>query len=197
MRHDVVVIALFVAYSLCYPFCRCLIGWRILHVCILHVWRIPSSINDLDACYDPGRTYMVAVPQGPPRITAEAVTVLYVRVRVDGFHEEGAVWCPAMISCPDMVEQLGLFIACMQRGLCVCYLNGAPLRDVPAAVCHGDFLAVYKSDSGRSDAAGHTVLATASARRLAASSVATSECPSGHSALLASDLNSESEHLPE
>ena len=54
-----------------------------------------------------------------------------------------------MISCPDMVEQLGLFIACMQRGLCVCYLNGAPLRDAPAEVSHGDFLAVYKSDSGR------------------------------------------------
>ena len=73
------------------------------------------SINDLDACYDPGRTYMVAAPGG--LFSAEAVTVLYVRVRVDGFSDEGAVWCPAMITCLAMVEQLGLFIACQQRGL--------------------------------------------------------------------------------
>ena len=44
-----------------------------------------GPINDLDACYDPARTYMVAAPGGPSRISAEAVTVLYVRVRVDGF----------------------------------------------------------------------------------------------------------------
>ena len=82
------------------------------------------------------------------------------------------------------------------RCLCVCYLNGAPLRDVPVAVGHGDFLVVYKSDSGRIDVPG-PALAGASTRRAAASSVATSSCPSGHSALSAGDLNSESEHLPE
>ena len=44
-----------------------------------------------------------------------------------------AVWSPAMISCLAMVEQLGLFIACQQRGLCLCYLNGSPLHAVPVA----------------------------------------------------------------
>ncbi len=69
------------------------------------------------------------------------------------FSEEGAVWCAERISCPGMVEQLGIFVACVQRGACLCYLNGAPLRDVPVAVRHGDFLVVYKSESSRSDAA--------------------------------------------
>ncbi len=49
---------------------------------------------------------MVAAPVGPSPISQDAVTVLYVRVRVDGFHDEGAVWCPAQITCPAMVEQL-------------------------------------------------------------------------------------------
>ena len=83
---------------------------RYLALCGLtvHLYTVHASINDLDACYDPGRTYMVAAPVGPSRISAEAVTVLYVRVRVDGFFDEGAVWSPAAIACFAMIEQLGL-----------------------------------------------------------------------------------------
>ena len=88
---------------------------------------------------------MVAAPERPPRISEEAVTVLYVRVRVDGFFEEGAVWCPAAIACFAMIEQLGLFVACQQREDCRCYLNGTSLHDDPVAVTHGDFLAIFKS----------------------------------------------------
>ena len=62
--------------------------------------EVHASIYELDACYDPGRSYMVAVPVGSPPVTSDASKVLYVRVRVDGYYEDGAVWCPAMISCP-------------------------------------------------------------------------------------------------
>ena len=63
-----------------------------------------------------GRTCMVAAPVGPSRISVEAVTVLYVRISVEGFFDEGAVWSPAGIACLGMIEQLGLFVACQQRG---------------------------------------------------------------------------------
>ena len=72
---------------------------------------------------------MVAAPERPPRSSKEAVAVLYVRVRVEGFYDEGAVWCPAAIACLTMIEQLGLFVACQQGGDCRCYLNGTPLHD--------------------------------------------------------------------
>ena len=52
------------------------------------------------------------------------------------------LWCPAAIACFTMIEQLGLFVACQQRGDCRCYLNGTPLHDDPVAVTHGDFLAM-------------------------------------------------------
>ena len=145
----------------------------------------------------PGRTCMVAAPAGPSRISAEAATVLYVRVRVDGFFDEGAVWSPAMITCLAMVEQLGLFVACQQRGHCRCYLNGSPLHAEPVAANHGDFLAIYKSDHARSDVLGHAMLSTASTRRLGGSTGTVSECPSGQSAAAASDVCSEAELLPE
>ena len=63
---------------------------------------------------------------------------------MDGFFDEGAVWSPAAIACSAMVEQLGLFVACQQRGFCRCYLNGSPLHNKPVAVKHGDFLAIFK-----------------------------------------------------
>ena len=65
---------------------------RCLALCGLtvHLYTVHASINDLDACYDPERTYMVAAPVRPPRISEKA-TVLYVRVRVDGFFDEEAV----------------------------------------------------------------------------------------------------------
>ena len=87
---------------------------RYLALCGLavHLHAVHSSIGDLDACYDPGRTYMVAAPERPPCSLEEAVAVLYVRVRVEGFYDEGAVWCPAAIACGAMIEQLGLFVAC-------------------------------------------------------------------------------------
>ena len=154
---------------------------RYLALCGLpvHLHEVHASINDLDACYDPGRT------------------VLYVRVRVDGFFDEGAVWSPAMITCLAMVEQLGLFVACQQRGHCRCYLNGSPLHAEPVAANHGDFLAIYKSDHARSDVLGHAMLSTASTRRLGGSTGTVSECPSGQSAAAASDVCSEAELSPE
>ena len=86
---------------------------RYLALCGLtvHLYTVHTSINDLDACYDPGCTYMVAAPVDPPRISVEAVTVFCVRVRVEGFFDEGAVWSPAAIACFAMIEQLGLFVA--------------------------------------------------------------------------------------
>ena len=131
---------------------------------------------------------MVAAPAGPSRISAEAVTVLYVRVRVDGFFDEGAVWSPATIACFTIVEQLGLFVACQQRGFCRCYINGSPLHNEPVAVKHGDFLAIFL---------GHTMLFTASTRRLGGSAGTVSECPSGQSAAAASETCSEAEQSPE
>ena len=85
---------------------------RYLALCGLavHLHAVHASIGDLDACYDPGRTYMVAAPERPPCSLEEAVAVLYVRVRVEGFYDEGAVWCPAAIACGAMIEQVGLFV---------------------------------------------------------------------------------------
>ena len=59
---------------------------RYLALCGLavHLHAVHASIGDLDACYDPGRTYMVAASERPPRSSEEAVAVLYVRVRVEG-----------------------------------------------------------------------------------------------------------------
>ena len=58
---------------------------------------------------------------------------------MEGFFDEGAVWGPAAIACFAMIEQLGLFVACQQRGGCRCYLNGTPLHNDPVTVAHGDF----------------------------------------------------------
>ena len=82
-----------------------------------------SSINDL-----------VAVPLGSPPITAKTVIVLYVRVRLDGFHEEDAVWSPAMISCPDMV---GLFNLLLHVMICVPHCNFAVPSQSPRPVLRG------------------------------------------------------------
>ena len=72
---------------------------------------VPDASNKGNGEEKKGRTYMVAAPAGPSRISVEAVTVLYVRVRVDGFFDEGAVWSPATVACLAMIEQLGLFVA--------------------------------------------------------------------------------------
>ena len=151
---------------------------RYLALCGLavHLYAVHASIGDLDACYDPGRTYMVAAPERPPRISEEAVAVLYVRVRVDGFYDEGAVWCPAAIACFTMIEQLGLFVACQQRGDCRCYLNGTPLHDDPVAVTHGDFLAIFKSDHAHSESPGHAALSIAASGRQGGYRGTVSEC---------------------
>ena len=75
--------------------------------------EVHVSIYDMDACFDSGRTCMVAV-LGPPPVSADANKVLYVRVRVDGCFEDGAVWSSDMISCPGM----SLLVICMQHGEC-------------------------------------------------------------------------------
>ena len=169
---------------------------RYLALCGLtvHLYTVHASINDLDACYDPGRTYMVAAPVRPPRISEEAVTVLYVRVRVDGFFDEGAVWCPAAIACFAMIEQLGLFVACQQRGGCRCYLNGTPLHNDLVAVTHGDFLAIFKSDHAHSEAPGHATLSIASNGRQGGYLGTVSECPAEQCSEAASESCSDAEH---
>ena len=60
---------------------------RYLSLCGMDVQlvEVHVSIYDLDAYFDSGRTYMVAVPLGPPPVAADANKVLYVRVRVDGY----------------------------------------------------------------------------------------------------------------
>ena len=108
---------------------------------------------------------MVAAPERPPCSLEEAVAVLYVRVRVEGFYDEGAVWCPAAIACGAMIEQLGLFVACYQQGSCRCYLNGNPLHNDPVAVTHGDFLAIFKSDHAHRVLPGHAALSLAAGDR--------------------------------
>ena len=140
---------------------------RYLALCGLavHLHAVHASIGDMDACYDPGRTYMVAAPERPPCSSEEAVAVLYVRVRVEGFYDEGAVWCPAAIACSAMIEQLGLFVACQQQGSCRCYLNGNPLHDDPVAATHGDFLAIFKSDHAHRVLPGHAALSIAAGGR--------------------------------
>ena len=100
-----------------------------------------------------------------------------------------------MITCLAMVEQLDLFIACRQQGLCGCDLNGSSLHAVQVVANHG--LAIYKSDHTRSDGIGHGMLSTVSTRRLGGSTETVSECHSGHSAAAASNVCSESEQSSE
>ena len=151
---------------------------RYLALCGLavHLHAVHASIGDLDACYDPGRTYMVAAPERPPCSLEEAVAVLYVRVRVEGFYDEGAVWCPAAIACRSMIEQLGLFVACQQQGSCRCYLNGNPLHDDLVAVTHGDFLVIFKSDHAHRVLPGHAALSIAAGGRQGGYHGTVSEC---------------------
>ena len=122
---------------------------RYLSLCGMDVRlvEVHVSVYEVDACFDSGRTCMVAVPSVPPRITPNIHKVLYVRVRVDGYFEDGAVWSPLRTSCLGLVEQLGLLVICTQRGACKCYLNGAPLHEVLMEVAHGDFVVIYQSDS--------------------------------------------------
>ena len=152
---------------------------RYLALCGLtvHLYTVHASISDLDACYDPGRTYMVAAPERPPRISEEAVAVLYVRVRVDGFFDEGAVWCPAVIACFTMIEQLGLFVACQQRGDCRCYLNGTPLHD-----------------DAHSESPGHAALSIAANGRQGGYLGTVSECRAEQCSEAASESCSDAEH---
>ena len=89
---------------------------------------------------------------------------------------EGGVWCPAAIACFTMIEQLGLFVACQQRGDCRCYLNGTPLHDDPVAVTHGDFLAIFKSDHAHSELPGHAALSIAASGRQGGYRGTVSEC---------------------
>ena len=168
---------------------------RYLALCGLtvHLYTVHASISDLDACYDPGCTYMVAAPERPPRISEEAVAVLYVRVRVDGFFDEGAVWCPAVIACFTMIEQLGLFVACQQWGDCRCYLNGTPLHDDPMAVTHGDFLAIFKSDHAHSESPGHAALSIAANGRQGGYLGTVSECRAEQCSEAASESCSDAE----
>ena len=169
---------------------------RYLALCGLavHLHAVHSSIGDLDACYDPGRTYMVAAPERPPCSLEEAVAVLYVRVRVEGFYDEGAVWCPAAIACGAMIEQLGLFVACHQLGSCRCYLNGNPLHNDPVAVTHGDFLAIFKSDHAHRVLPGHAALSLAAGGRQGGYHGTVSECSAEQCSEAASGSCSDAAH---
>ena len=54
---------------------------------------VHASVYELDASFDSGRTYMVAVPSVPPPGAADANKVLFVRVRVDGYFEATGTTC--------------------------------------------------------------------------------------------------------
>ena len=89
---------------------------------------------------------MVAVPSVPPPGAVEANKVLFVRVRVDGYFEDGAIWSPSRITCPGIVEQLGLLVICTQHDECKCYHNGEALHRLPVDATNGDFVVIYKGD---------------------------------------------------
>ena len=93
-----------------------------------------------------------------------------------------------------MIEQLGLFVACQQRGGCRCYLNGTPLPNDRVTVTHGDFLAIFKSDHAHSEAPGHATLSIASNRRQGGYLGTVSECPTEHCSEAASESCSDAEH---
>ena len=107
--------------------------------------EVHVSAYELDASFDSGRTYMVAVPCVLPPGAGEATKVLFVRVRVDGYFEDGAIWSPTRITCPGIVEQLGLLVICTQQDECKCYHNGEALLRLPVDATNGDFVVTYKS----------------------------------------------------
>ena len=120
---------------------------RYLSLCGMDVQLVEVHVSayELDASFDSGRTYMVAVPSVLPPGAGEATKVLFVRVRVDGYFEDGAIWSPARITCPGIVEQLGLYVICTQQDECKCYHNGEALLRLPVDATNGDFVAIYKS----------------------------------------------------
>ena len=69
-----------------------------------------------------------------------------MRVRVDGYFEDGAIWSPDRITCPGIVEQLGLLVICTQHDECKCYHNAKALQRLPVDASNGDFVVIYKSD---------------------------------------------------
>ena len=121
---------------------------RYLSLCGMEVQLVEVHVSayELDASFDSGRTYMVAVPSVPPPGAGEANKVLFVRVRVDGYFEDGAIWSPTRITCPGIVEQLGLLVICTQHDECKCYHNGEALLRLPVDATNGDFVVIYKSD---------------------------------------------------
>ena len=121
---------------------------RYLSLCGMEVQLVEVHVSayELDASFDSGRTYMVAVPSVPPPGAVEANKVLFVRVRVDGYFEDGAIWSPSRITCPGIVEQLGLLVICTQHDECKCYHNGEALLRLPVDATNGDFVVIYKSD---------------------------------------------------
>ena len=83
---------------------------------------VHSSVYVVDAVHEPERTYLVVLPDVPLEL-GRLERVLFVRLRLDGYYDEGAVWCPLQITCGGMLEQLDLDILCGQEGECKCYLN--------------------------------------------------------------------------
>ena len=106
--------------------------------------EVHVSVYELDASFDSDCTYMVAVPSGPPPGAVDATKVLFVRVRVDGYFEDGAIWSPDRITCPGIVEQLGLLVICTQHDECSCCHNGEALQRLPVDASNGDFVVIYE-----------------------------------------------------
>ena len=67
---------------------------RYLSLCGMEVQLVEVHVSayELDASFDSGRTYMVAVPSVLPPGAGEPLK--FVRVRVDGHFEDGAIRVP-------------------------------------------------------------------------------------------------------
>ena len=115
------------------------------------------------------------------------VVPTWLLLRVDGYFEDGAIWSPGRISCPGIVEQLGLLVICTQHDECKCYHNGGALQRLPVDVSNGDFVAIYKSDRRPRRENGLSSAVTSGLRPGSAAS-ASSQCSSEPGSVLGVSL---------
>ena len=119
---------------------------RLLSLCGLGVslHQVHESAYAVEAQYMPHRSFLLAVPDVP--FTFDLSVVVFVKIAVDGFYAQGAVWTMREITCPVIQEQVGVAIPCQMGRTCICYHNNVPLGVFPTPVTTGDFVAIYRSN---------------------------------------------------